>query len=75
MCFVKSDVRSTYDYAHGDEFNLLTVAGMLTALLKCLRIKRSGLLWGGNPCCNQIWLSASIHKRSEQNPWGDRKFK
>ena len=65
-------LRSTYDVADDPlEQDITGVLGFLCLIKKMLRLRAGSLLWGGHPCCNHIWLSSSVHKRSFADPWGD----
>ena len=67
-----SPSRSRYDInLNKDDMDLATSRGFINGLKYTLRLKRGGLLWGGNPCCNQIFMSSSVHRRSAADPMGD----
>ena len=69
---INSAARSTYEINDcREEQDILSVAGYLNLIKKVLRVQPGGLLHGGHPCSNMVWMSRSVHCRSEQMPWGD----
>ena len=64
--------RSRYDVdLNKEDMDLSTSRGFINSLKYTLRLKKGALLWGGNPCSNQIFMSSSVHKRSAADPMGD----
>lgn len=50
-------------------------AGMVFAVKQTLRLKESGLLWGGVPCSLLIWISLGTSLRNIYYPMGDPESK
>ena len=55
--------------------DITTTRGLLAVVKHCLRLKPAGLLWGGNPCSNQVFMSSSIHGRTNDDPMGDQSLR
>ena len=54
----------------GENDDITTTCGWARAILLVLRLRPSGLLWGGVPCGSFVWLSRSKHGRSCKSPCG-----
>ena len=55
--------------------DITTTRGLLAVVKQCLRLKPAGLLWGGNPCSNQVFMSSSVHGRKRDDPMGDQSLR
>ncbi|CAL1137169.1 unnamed protein product [Cladocopium goreaui] len=65
------DCRS-FDILKNPLHDLASAEGFCIALTKTLRVKRNGVIWGGNPCSSWIWISAhSTKRRSSLGVMGD----
>ncbi|CAL1171061.1 unnamed protein product, partial [Cladocopium goreaui] len=65
------DCRS-FDILKNPMHDLTEPQGFFIALTKVLRVRRNGVIWGGNPCSSWIWISAHTTKRrSSMGVMGD----
>ena len=67
-------MRSTYEVRENEECDLTTTIGFLCLILKVLRIREGGLLYGGPPCSLMVWIAKFVHKRTRDMPWGDEQW-
>ena len=51
--------------------DVTTFDGFLQAILMVLRLRPRALLHVGLPCSNYIWISRSVHGRSQADPYGN----
>ena len=52
--------------------NILSTMGFMRATALGLRLQACGLLYAAIPCNSYSYMSSSLHKRTDQNPHGDR---
>ena len=45
--------------------------GLVNACKLAIRVRQGGLMAFGLPCNSHSFMSSSIHRRSEENPFGD----
>lgn len=65
-------LRQGFDYMREPILqNMEGTLGFLNALRMNLRVKRRGLIMLGLPCNSHSFMSSSVHRRSEELPYGD----
>lgn len=61
-----------FDILKNPLHDLASAEGFCIALTQTLRVKRNGVIWGGNPCSSWVWISDhSTKRRSSLGVMGD----
>ena len=65
-------IRMEYDMdRHPDSEDILTMPGFARACLMTLRLKPSALLYMAVPCSAWVFMSQSVHRRCQTQPFGN----
>ena len=56
-----------FDIKSNPEHDMTSAKGFWTLCAEAKKLKTKGLIFGGPPCSLYVWISKSIHKRSQEN--------
>eukprot|EP00439_Symbiodinium_sp_Y106_P063019 s1430_g9.t1 len=56
-----------FDIKSNPDHDMTSAKGFWTLCAAAKKLKKKGLIFGGPPCSLYVWISKSIHKRSQEN--------